>query len=342
MDRPPEQPWRDYEKVRLSCSACLELAILTSQIVLFTNIIKASNVSPDDLFRFIQHHQIGPNWEQTALPYGELFPNSQAKHPTRGAAQGINCSLKPDRPLAECIRQYEAYRRSNPYQPRGGSFSAAGPSQFPHPPVSYRGPMSARTYDPQTSGGRVLLPKTAPTTPSEAGPAYPGSPISEQPPSRKRGRPPKEEVDRRKAEARLRGEEYPPPRTKRTKRASVPVSSTELQALMTPQPGVSTAPTFSTPQGVAPPETGSDSSGSKRRRANAPRHIDVVTTRSQGPSSSYESPPATSLTQGQASASTTSGVGEVETRVEGSEENLPPPTSRGQSYREIVGIRRSG
>ncbi|KAF2097392.1 hypothetical protein NA57DRAFT_77649 [Rhizodiscina lignyota] len=291
MERPPERPWRDYEKVEL-----------------FANIIRASNVSPDDLFRFIAQQQIGPLWDHTLLPYG--------------------------RTRAECEVQFEQYRRQMPYQPRA-SLSGGPTTQYPVPTVGYGVPARGRSmYDPQAIGGRVLLPKTTPSTPSEPGPAFPQSPVTEAPATRKRGRPPKEEVSRRRAEAELRGEPYPPPRSKRrnnrpsgTQEAPSPLTMTPLTAA--PPPAL-----IATPTGAHPTETGSESSGSKRRRT---RPADIAVEPAV-PHSTYESPPQTSFTQ-QPSASTTSGREDTDVRMEGAEEGAAP--TRSQSYHNIVGITRS-
>lgn len=247
------------------------------------------------------------------------------------------------RHLAESRRTFETFSNRRPYpvqqiQP-----------QYPTIPTRYSssvGPATLRTgFDlHSSSGGRPLLPKTNPSTPSESVP-YPQSPL-EQPSTRKRGRPPKEEVNRRKAEAEARGEVYPAPRSKRAKRPSQAQELSQQQMALTPHrspvPGPS-QPTLSTPTGAgaAPTETGSESSGSKRRRLQRPADIETTGVRSQRnvATSSYESPPQTSITPGQPSASTTSGAQDMDTRMEIVEETVP--TSRAQSFRDIVGIKRS-
>ncbi|MBE7180961.1 MAG: hypothetical protein INR71_07090 [Terriglobus roseus] len=216
-----------------------------------------------------------------------------------------------------------------------------GPPQYPVAPTPFGGAPTrgVARFDPQTTGGRVLLPKTAPSTPSEAGPAYPQSPLAEQQPARKRGRPPKEEVSRRKAEAEARGEVYPLPRTKRPKR---PPQAQEAPSpfSMTPLGASIPAPSLSTPTAAGPAETGSESSGSKRRRLQRPADIEIAGTRPprDPATASYESPPQTGLTPAQPSASTASGTHDTDLRMEGMEEAAPSARAA-QSYREIVGIR---
>lgn len=221
-----------------------------------------------------------------------------------------------------------------PYQPRG-SFS--GPTgQFPLGPIGFPpGPSRGLRYDPQVSGGRVLLPKTAPSTPSEVALPYPQSPMTEAPTTRKRGRPPKEEVSRRRAEAELRGEPYPPPRSKRRARTS---GTQEAPSPLAMTPSVAPAPTapITTPTGPPPAETGSESSGSKRRRMRPP---EIETAGPRPESASYGSPPQTSFTRAMPSASTTSGRDDSDVRMEGVEESTAP--SRSQSYHDVVGIPRS-
>lgn len=77
MERRPELPWTDWEKVGhllllLSTHRLITDCPSPPQLDLFCEIIKSSHLSPDDLFRIIQAHRISPVWENTALPRGEF------------------------------------------------------------------------------------------------------------------------------------------------------------------------------------------------------------------------------------------------------------------------------
>lgn len=214
MSGPPEMPWTEEEKVRVSTSSPLSCCLLTfppvtaesiksvgdmliggivTQYALLTEILKKANVSSAHLYNMIREFGISPRWQDIPLPSGRSLNSCQMAFDHMRQQP-----VAPGQPLPPPIR-------TEPWVPAGPPPESASRKRPLFPPDRPTLPRAIQPKIGQFPGGEVSSPIHVP-------PSYEGLAPRQGEPPRKRGRPSKAETERRKAAAEARGESYPPQR----------------------------------------------------------------------------------------------------------------------------------
>ena len=139
---------------------------------------------------------------------------------------------------------------------------------------------SYNELESQTQAQRILQPKpprsvesplptTTPVTNGESftfiARASPVDPTVNKPPAKKRGRPNKDELDRRRAEAEARGEVYPDPKRKRQRQSDVKSEASPAMSTLIKE-GPQRSFSAQTPRQTSPEPPERSSSGKRRRQ----------------------------------------------------------------------------
>lgn len=213
------------------------------KVELLTEIIKAANVAPDALLHLVRSLP-QPQWNDLPLPRGRTVNQAQAVY------------FQMTQPSAQ------------PSLIRSGSFG--GSSRLP-----------------DTHSGKRPFPSEGPTSAPPMASRYPdiqpkpvgiGSVMSanslEEPPKKKRGRPPKAETELRREAARIRGEPYPAQKRPNMAAAAAISATAAAQSSSGPSSAIARAP-FQARTPPPPPEQPLpmevETSSGKKRRARPPR-----------------------------------------------------------------------
>lgn len=134
----------------------------------------------------------------------------------------------------------------------------------PKPPRSVDSPLPSAT--PVTNGESfTIIPHASPVDPTVV-----------KPPAKKRGRPNKDELDRRRAEAEARGEVYPDPSRRKRPRQSEVKSEASPAASVLLRDGPQRSFSAQTPRRQSPEILERSSSGKKRRQKTRDRDGDAM------------------------------------------------------------------
>ncbi|KAI5197648.1 hypothetical protein E4T39_07206 [Aureobasidium subglaciale] len=215
------------------------------QLEILAEIIKSSNIHPDELILLIRQQGINPVWGDVALPRG--------------------------RTLNQCIMWFNSImNQPGPFRPASGHNKSQS-LQGPVPASSLKRPFSPN--QPPFAGGRPLVPKPPMST---IGTLLNRPP---EPPKKKRGRPTNAEKAARTQQEFAHGPLLPPPR-----HASTIAGSSEDNTTAPGPLSVAThaAQAALSPQGRDQPFSagGSDTSSGKKKRGR-PSNIDKEARRSE-------------------------------------------------------------
>ena len=211
-----------------------QLIRIVLQRYFLAEILKTSEVPLADLVKTIQDRNVVPQWEQMALPNGELESGRSTVWATsvllESCGQALmfhGLTLRAGRSLASCRHQFSLL--TNRVSSVLVHPSAAQPSAAP-PPAPYGRPVQARhglmqpplvTSEPiYTHHQYQFAPINDPGHPAgfQTAPYNPTETMDKA--GKKRGRPSKQERELREAEARSRGETYQPTKRKKAKERS--------------------------------------------------------------------------------------------------------------------------
>ena len=133
----------------------------------------------------------------------------------------------------------------------------------PKPPRSVESPLPAAT--PVTNGESFTF----------VARASPVDPTATKPAPKKRGRPNKDELDRRRAEAEARGEVYPDPKRKRQRQSDLKTEESPAVTVVFPE-GLQRSLSAQTPRPLSPEPREHSSSGKKRRQKQREKSGDAM------------------------------------------------------------------
>lgn len=206
MSRQHDRPWTEEEKVYL-----------------LTEILKISLVQPSKLLNLIESEHIVPRWDDIPLPQGRPLRSCQNVFEEMRQSRRSFVSHVPSmfpsygpptptpfiqQPALPQLQPRESGARKRPFQDIESTFSGMARNIQPRPSPSAPGQTAFATFT-GTEGGPNILQSPGDT--------------AEEPSRKKRGRPSKDEVQRREAEAAARGEVYQPKR--RAPRKSIETST---------------------------------------------------------------------------------------------------------------------